>query len=188
MKREFDERDFSVKNITVAQVNDPELLLKFSSMYQSFKTVRAQVIDWAIDTEDSLKVAICFFFFESDFKKHDVFRGMILDAEFCSFMQKRRILSHIFDNYSDTFPSFNREESKELLHELNNIILDRNKFAHGRVFVNAGNNTIELHYYHGKQIEEEIKPDAIEEMKERVKKVDRLLGKLIDYTRDNPII
>jgi hypothetical protein len=68
------------------------------SSYEKVKDIRTRVIEEALGIESSLTITIITFILgEKKYRELRILRSLIFDAEFCTFMQKRKMLSRIFD-------------------------------------------------------------------------------------------
>src|SRR5262249_127122 len=78
----------------------------------------------------------------------DRLRSLVLDAEFCSFFQKWRLLKKLLELYAPGL-HLDDEEMKTLRQSLHDVIALRNRFAHGLIYVNGTDLTVWLEYVEG---------------------------------------
>lgn len=128
---------FTVRNVTKGQLKDQKTLEHFERLYSKFTAVRSEIIDAALWVENTLTVFILHALIGEDYSRHKLLRAFVFEAEFCSFMQKRKILSMLFEEFSTQITCINTAESKVLRREINEIIETRNIFAHGHIVVDA---------------------------------------------------
>lgn len=123
----------------------------------------------------------------NDYSRHRLLRTLIFDAESCSFMQLRKMLSLIFDLFQDQISILTKDESKKLRRQLNDIIIFRNMFAHGDICINAPTSEVLIQYFQGGQVETVISEGLINDFVEKCKEVDICLRKLNEYFRNSRI-
>ncbi|GBE36211.1 hypothetical protein BMS3Bbin07_00355 [bacterium BMS3Bbin07] len=87
------------------------------------------------------------------------------------------------------FPSlsevFSNEENKDLRRQINELILNRDKFAHGNIFIDAENDKVIIQYYSRGKRETEISPEVISEITKSADFIKDKLHVLNDYFRTN---
>ena len=109
--------------------------------YEKAKGIRSSIIDEALMVESKLiSVIIAFIFGEhrkSNRREMDLIMSFVFNAEFCTFMLKRKMLSKIFNICGNSIDCISKEDGKKLRRKLNEIILVRNKFAHGQILVDG---------------------------------------------------
>lgn len=149
MKLKYREKMFSIKNIPNSwkkNLNVEELKI-FEEQYKSLKHKRGECIDKGIDIENRLDDIISCFLFGSDQDKKDIFRELILGAEFFTFIQKKKAVEKIIKQNSSIFPNLTKETGLQVIQTLHNIINDRNKMAHGNIYLDYKDKRALIAYY-----------------------------------------
>jgi hypothetical protein len=153
--------------------------------YRKINQMRSVVIHDAIDIENDLTAMLLHFLVHTDYRRHDILRAFVFEAEFCSFMHMRKMLSLIFDLFPDSIPCLSEADAKELRRDLNQLILGRDMFAHGRIIIDGRTEKVFIKYYREKPTEREITEETLTEFKESVQKIDDKIQILNEYFRDN---
>lgn len=154
---------------------------KAYNAYELIRPIRNLIVESAILVESSLTVAILHFMVGVDYVKQDILRSFVFEAEFCTFMQKRKMLSKIFDTEGKNITCISKEEAKYLRKEINNIILERDKFAHGIIIIDCKEYQAMIQYHrNGTQIDK-IKSEHGDEIYEKCQKCIYILGKLTEF-------
>lgn len=91
------------------------------------------------------------FIFGKDYKRHGWFKGLILEKEFFNFMLKRKLLSDITDFFKDKLSVISSDIFKQVRKDLNDLILIRNKVAHGSIFYDGDREAFYIEYYEGRK-------------------------------------
>jgi len=176
---------FHVRNVTKQQIGDDEFRKKCQEKYNHFTEMRSIVIDTALIIEHYLSVVILHFLVGTDYSRHELLREFIFDAEFCSFMQKRKMLSMIFEMFPSISEVLSDGESKELRRQINELILHRDMFAHGNICIDAEKDKVIIEYYRGGKKETEISPNVISEITKSSNSIKEKLHMLNEYFREN---
>ena len=176
---------FNVRRITEAQLKDPELLARFQEKYNWFTQMRGVVINEALKIENSLTLVLLHFLVHTDYRRHRLLRTLIFEAEFCSFIQKRKMLSMIFDLFSDSLTCLSKEEAKQLRRDINNLILHRDMFAHGRIVIDGKTEKVFVEYYRGGPTETEVTEEFLQKFKKSATAIQEKLRVLNEFFREN---
>ena len=176
---------FNVRRITEAQLKDPELLARFQEKYNWFTQMRGVVINEALKIENSLTIVLLHFLVHTDYRRHRLLRTLIFEAEFCSFIQKRKMLSMIFDLFSDSLTCLSKEEAKQLRRDINNLILHRDMFAHGRIIIDGKTEKVFVEYYRGGPTETEVTEEFLQKFKKSATAIQEKLRVLNEFFREN---
>ena len=72
---------------------------KFALTYQRFAKMRTEVIEQSLSIENSLTIVLLHFLVGEDYSRHELLRSLIFESDTCSFMQKRKMLSLVFEMY-----------------------------------------------------------------------------------------
>ena len=176
---------FNVRRITEAQLKDPELLARFQEKYSWFTQMRGVVISEALEIENSLTIVLLHFLVHTDYRRHMLLRTLIFEAEFCSFIQKRKMLSMIFDLFSDSLTCLSKEEAKQLRRDINNLILHRDMFAHGRIIIDGKTEKVFVEYYRGGPTETEVTEEFLQKFKKSATAIQEKLRVLNEFFREN---
>lgn len=109
--------------------------------YEKSKNVRSRIIEKALNVESLLTGVILTFILGAGLHSREsrILKLLVFDAEFCTFMQRRKMLSKIFNMCGDELDCLTPEEGKVLRRTLNEIILEKDKFAHGRLLIDGLN-------------------------------------------------
>lgn len=172
-----------VRNLRIDSSNDTDRdrLGQYRRQYLKFTRLRGKIIDAALDIEGLLTAVLLHFLVGSDYKRHDLLRTLIFDAEFCTFMQKRRILSRLFEMYPSERLGTTVTNAKILRQELNQLILDRDMFAHGTLFVDASNDKLFIRFSRNGEREIEVNNETVRKTLKRAEKVSKTLSHLNEY-------
>lgn len=191
--REFksEEKICIARNIPVKLMNDgsfKELLDKYALQYKELMHKRGDYIDMCLDIEGDLDAFICLFLFGKDYKKSDLFRELVLEAEFFTFFQKKKMVERIIMKNLNLFPNLTADRAESIIQSIWNIINDRNKMAHGRIVIDVGNEKPMLEYYENGRREIELNSKFFEKFENRIGFVDKELRSLIKELRDKPTV
>ncbi len=176
---------FNVRRITEAQLKDPELLARFQEKYSWFTQMRGVVIHEALEIENSLTIVLLHFLVHTDYRRHMLLRTLIFEAEFCSFMQQRKMLSMIFDLFSDSLTCLSKEEAKQLRRDINDLILHRDMFAHGCIIIDGKTEKVFVEYYRGGPTETEVTEEFLQKFKKSATAIQEKLRVLNEFFREN---
>lgn len=164
---------------------DPKVVARFQKKYRWFTQLRSVVIDEALSIENLLTVVLLHFLVHTDYRRHKALRTLIFEAEFCSFMQRRKMLSTIFDLFSDSITCLNKKEAKQLRRDLNGLILNRDMFAHGRIIIDGPTEKVFIEYYRNGPTETEVTEEFIQQFKASAEVIEGKLRVLNEFFRDN---
>lgn len=134
-------------------------LLKARSISKKFQKIRGEIINRAVFIEGTIDAIIMRVFFKNN-KSSDMmllFKDIILNREFFTFMSKWKVFRDLLHNHI-----INHKEYKKLLTDIKFIIDERNKFAHGNLII-RGNEMI-LSFFKEKAAKEEINKKKIDEL------------------------
>ena len=158
---------------------------KMRKAYESIRPIRNLIIESALLVESALTVAILHFTVGVDYPKQNILRSFVFEAEFCTFMQKRKMLSKIFEIEEKNITCLTREEAKNLRREINEIILERDKFTHGMIIIDCREYQAMIQYYrNGTQIDK-IESESGDKFFEKCQKCIYSLSKLTDFFKSN---
>jgi hypothetical protein len=176
---------YRVRNISLEQAGDIEFAKKCQKIYNHFTSMRSIVIDAALNIENFLTVVILHFLVGTDYSRHRLLREFVMDAEFCSFMQKRKMLSMMFEVFPNISKALSADEGKDLRRRINDLILARDMFAHGDICIDAEGDKVIIEYYRAGKKEKEIDSDMVSEIIESSRVIGEKLTKLNEYFREN---
>lgn len=158
------------------------------SSYEKVKDIRSRIIEKALDIESSLTLTIITFILgEKKYRELRLLRSLVFDAEFCNFMQKRKMLSRIFNICGERIQCFTVEEGKQLRRNLNRLILERDKFAHGQILIDTFEYKPFIVYYRNGEQRDEIFDNLRDVFLKQCREVESSLAKLRDYFKANKI-
>lgn len=159
----------------------------YQRQHKFFTAMRSEVLDEALDIENLLTIVILHCLVGKDYSRHKLLRALVFEAEFCSFMQKRKMLSLIFEMYPTAFPFLTTEEAKRVRRELNVLILDRDMFAHGTIVFVGPEGKVMIEYYRGRKTERELNEDVLQTILVSCEYLREHLGKINDFLRGTPL-
>jgi hypothetical protein len=134
--------------VNIGNAKDPDFYNKAYAEYERFKGFRSEVIEAGLSVENALTYTLDAFFTGASAERSELLRSLVLDAEFCTFFQKRRLLKQILDRYEVAL-RLDPEEMKTLRRDLHDAIALRNRFAHGSLFVDAADFSVSIEYFEG---------------------------------------
>lgn len=165
---------FQVIHESPEQAGDVEFWDKAKSTYDRFQKFRSEVIEAALFVENSLTNTLLDFFSYPSAQRRAILRGLIFDAEFCTFFQKWKLLRQLVDLYGAEL-GLEQNELKSLKKELHQLISLRNRFAHGTIYVDARDFSVLIEYIEGtKQCDKVIES----ELSNTTDMCDRIHGQL----------
>lgn len=176
---------FNVRRITKAQMMDPEVVARFQEKYWWFTQLRGIVIDEALRIENHLTIVLLHFLVHTDYRRHKVLRTLIFESEFCSFMQQRKMLSMIFDLFSDSITCLSKDEAKQLRRDINDLILHRDMFAHGQIILDGPTEKVFVKYYRAGPTETEVTEEFLQKFKKSAEAIREKLRVLNEFFREN---
>jgi hypothetical protein len=178
-------RKFAVKNVPKEFFKDKEKMQRCYEKYRRFTEMRSVVIEAALEIENFLTIVLLHLLVGADYSRHTLLRAFVFEAEFCSFMQKRRMLSMIFEMFPDSFPFLPSKDAKRIRRELNHLILERDMFAHGNLFIDGRTERIFIKYYRGGPVQTELREETVNQMLKRCKYIEEKLYNLNEFLREN---
>lgn len=176
---------FNVRRITKAQMMDPEVVARFQEKYRWFTQMRSIVIDEALYIENYLTIVLLHFVVHTDYRRHKILRTLIFESEFCSFMQQRKMLSMIFDLFSDSITCLSKDGAKQLRRDINDLILHRDMFAHGHIIIDGPTEKVFVKYYRGGPTETEVTEEFLQKFKKSADAIREKLRVLNEFFVEN---
>lgn len=147
--------------------------LKKDDLFQAW---RGHIINNALFVEEKIDLLISKLLFRKELEGAGLFKSIILSREFFSFMSKWKVLRDLLK----TISPFKETYSSELFSDLQFIIDERDKFAHGQVMYSGNRGEkILLEYFKGTPQKEEITEGTIKAFIEKCSKCYVELDKLI---------
>ncbi len=128
---------FYVRGNSHLDLSDPKEVEKYEQEYGKFSAFRSDVLEMAVDIEHALDILIAHVIAGKNYEQHELLHVLIFDVEFCTFMQKWKMLRTIFEIYNEALSWLTQEERKKIRRELNHFIKNRNMFAHGRLHMDV---------------------------------------------------
>lgn len=168
---------FQISYETIEQRSDPSFWEKAKATHSRFKKYRSEVIEASLFVENSLTNTLLDFFSYPSGERRALTRGLIFDAEFCTFFQKWKLLRRLLDFYGKEL-GFGEKESKMLKKELHEVILIRNRFAHGIIFVDARDFSVGIEFMEGGQQIEKINEKELSKVTDMCDRIDKQLYKM----------
>lgn len=138
-----------IANATPEQLRDPQFMSACTATYNAIKPKRAEAIEAALSVEGVLDQVLLDLLVGREASKRELVRELILAAEFCGSLQKWRMLRQLMSTVPEYFTGLSEGDAKKLREELHSLINDRNKFAHGDLFVDGRDRSVLLRYYEG---------------------------------------
>ena len=133
---------------TQEQQKDPHVIAKCAAAYNAIKPKRAEVIEAALSVEGILDQVLLDLLVGRDASKRARLTELVLTAEFCTSFQKWKMLRALMSAVPSYFEQLLEDDKKTLRKEIHALIEDRNKFAHGDLFVNVPESyVVDLRYY-----------------------------------------
>lgn len=120
-----------------------------------------------------------------DYPRFFLLRHLIFDADFCTFMQLRKILSAVFSIFGDQFTCLSKEDGKKLRSEISNIIKVRNMFAHGMSVIDAETNSYSIRYFDSGVVIKAIDDSFVDSFLKNCKETRNNLSILNEFLREN---
>jgi|SRR5208337_499342 len=113
------------------------------------RTHRGNFISGCTGIDNTLSETISSFFFKdnTELDKRTQFHDLVIDTPIFSFIQRKKVLQSIMENYPEEFPAFSGKSRQEMFEEINYIIKMRNAFAHGTLIINYSERTESLSYF-----------------------------------------
>lgn len=168
---------FQAFNVPAGKEGDVAFMLTVQGAYEHFKKFRTEVIEAGLFVESTLNNVLLDFLAPPSADGRDRLRSLILDAEFCSFFQKWRLLRQLLELYESGL-HLDEGEMKSLRQNLHEVIALRNRFAHGQIYVNGTDLSVWLEYMEGTKQRVQLNEDQLRAAKEQCNLVHRLLWKV----------
>jgi len=166
----------------------PKSIQEQQVIYKKFKRLRGEVIEAALDVENLLKVIILHFVVGKDYQRHELLRSLVFDAEFCSFMQKYKMLMKIIKKIPDLGGILSPEDEKKLKKELERLIEERNMFAHGEISLDECDGSAEITYYTSSKKTEKINDETGQAIMQRYTLVRETLSEINRFLREHNVL
>lgn len=180
---------YLLTNIPMGPDNRPLYdTVRAQKVYESVQPIRNSVIESALDIESSLTGTILHFTVGTNYPVHNILRELVFDAEFCTFMQKRKILSKIFEMKGEDISCFTTTESKSLRQDVNFIILERDKFAHGSIVIDCRDYRAAIKYFRGGAKLDFIDMSYLDNFLEVYERCENMLTRLNNFFRENKLV
>jgi len=159
-----------------------------TASYEKVKNVRSRIIEEALFVEMYLTgVILNFVLGEERHRETRLLRSLIFDSGFCTFMQKRQMLSKIFRICGDEIQCLTKDEGKSLRRNLNEIILERDKFAHGQLLIDGFTYRPWIIYYRDGEQKHEVEEKIEEKFIKKCREIESQLSKLRDFFKTNQL-
>ena len=146
---------------------------------------RSQILEASLMIETLLIATISHLIVGQDYPRFNLLRYLVFDAEFCTFMQLRKMLSMVFTLFDDQITCLSKEEGKTLRSEINNIIKIRNMFAHGISVIDANEKNYSIRYYDSGPVMKTISDNFVNCFLEKCKETHYKLSVLNEFFREN---
>jgi len=180
---------YQVTKIPLDEKGKPSLdAKKINEVYESVRPIRNTIIESALLVEHALTSAILYFIDGKNLDRRSILKNLFFDSDNFTFMQKRKVLSQIFEMKGDEITCLTPIEAKALRKEINDIILERNKYAHGVIIIDCMSWEAQIKYFHGKERCDGITPEIGNHFFNRCQECVRQLDKLVDFFREKQII
>ncbi len=146
---------------------------------EQFQSIRGQIINNALFVEEKIDYIITKILFNKNFAQADLFINIILSREFFNFMNKKKVLK---DLLSSVEPFKNRNHH-ELYQNIQKVIDERNKFAHGQVSYSGNKGEkIFIQYFKEEIVNEEITQTSVNNFLDMARKcygeLDKIMAEL----------
>ena len=147
--------------------------LKKDDLFQAW---RGHIINNALFIEEKIDLLISKLLFRKELEGAGLFKSMVLSREFFSFMSKWRVLRDLLK----TISPFKETYNPGLLSDLQFIVNERDKFAHGQVMYSGNKGEkIFLEYFKETLQKEEISEETIKAFIQKCSKCYVGLDKII---------
>jgi hypothetical protein len=163
-------------------------LKKHSFIFKKITKYRGNIIELCLFIENMLNIIISHFFFGRNYDKHDAFRGLVLEKEFFNLMNKRKLLSDIYEMSKGKIPGLDAENFNRLKRNVNDLILIRNKMAHGVIYYDNPSDSYLLEYYNGTKMIDKFDEKFIADFIDKYRHIEKYLQILNNYLQENDII
>lgn len=125
------------RNVSQEQLLDPQVLAKGAAAYNAIKAKRAEIIEATLSVEGLVDQVLLDLLVGRDRPRRARFTELILAAEFCTSFQKWKMLRQLMSAEPSYFKQISEDDGKTLRDDVKRLVEDRNKFAHGDLFVNV---------------------------------------------------
>jgi len=119
---------------------------------------RLKVIEGALSVENQLGAVIEHYFFGSSHERRAVFESLILNSDWCSFAEKRKLITHII-NEQKLLEGREKEEFDKLMRK---VMSARNAFAHGKI--SSDDKRVWLSFFSGTPQRQELTDEYLTEI------------------------
>lgn len=168
---------FQAFNLPAGKERDVAYMTTVQGAYEHFKRFRAEVIEAGLFVESTLNNVLLDFLAPPSLDGRDRLRSLVLDAEFCSFFQKWRLLKQLLKLYESGL-HLDQGEMKTLRKNLHEVIALRNQFAHGQIYVNGTDFSVWLEYVDDTKKRVQLNEEQLRMAKEQCDLVHKLLWKV----------
>ena len=143
---------------------------------EQFQAIRGQIINDSLFVEEKIDEIISKILFNEDSNQTDLFINIILSREFFNFMNKKKVMKDLLSSVEP----FKKRDYHELYQNIQKVIDERDKFAHGQVSYSGNKGEkIFIQYFKGKIIKEEITTESRDGFLEIIKKCHEYLDKIL---------
>ena len=126
-------------NAKPEEQRDQAFLARVSDIYNAIKVKRAEVIEAALSVEGLVNEVLLDLLVGRGGQRALV-KETVLLAEFCTSFQKWKMLRRLMSDVPAYFDLLSAEAASNFRKDLKDVIGQRNKFAHGDLIVDVGNN------------------------------------------------
>ena len=146
---------------------------------EGFQAIRGQIINNSLFIEEKIDYIITKVLFNKNFAQADLFINIILSREFFSFMNKKKVLKDLLSSIDP----FKNRNYHELYQNIQKVIDERNKFAHGQVSYSGNKGEkILIQYFKEEIVNEEITQTSVNNFLDIVRKcygeLDKIMAEL----------
>ncbi len=143
---------------------------------EGFQAIRGQIINNSLFIEEKIDYIITKVLFNKNFAQADLFINIILSREFFSFMNKKKVLKDLLSSIDP----FKNRNYHELYQNIQKVIDERNKFAHGQVSYSGNKGEkILIQYFKEEIVNEEITQTSVNNFLDIVRKCYGELDKIM---------
>lgn len=168
-----------------AYFDDPRRIEINKELRNKYAEYRSNVLDTAIEIETLLVATLSHFLVGQDYVRFSLLRYLIFDAEFCNFMQLRKMLSTVFHLCGDQINCMSKTEADRLRSNIDKIIKIRNMFAHGMLIPDLDTGEIKVRHYESKVVLQTITDASVKRYIEMCKSTLKSLSVLNEFFREN---
>lgn len=152
-------------------------------IYAKFKAFRSEIIEAALFIESRLELLLCRLYVGEDPQRELLFRSSVLDPESGTFMRKWQMLREAFAILGVPGSCLDEKGRKQLFTELKQLISDRNKFAHGDLYIDARDGRPLLQYYEGVKKEDYLEDATIHQILKCAESLHRSIERVISAVK-----